>query len=71
MELICAGFCCHLDDALAMAVLSREIAADDADFLKPFRIGYDRRFIETAAHNRESVQLNVIREGAPAVDSDC
>ena len=51
-------------------VLGAEVVGNDPDFLQAFRVRHDRGFVVASAHHRQTIQLNVIRERAPAVDAD-
>src|SRR6267154_6774793 len=53
-----------------MTVVRGEVVIDHADFLNSLFVGNDRRFVEAVAHDRESVQLNIIFKGAAAVHAD-
>src|SRR6266404_2629121 len=68
MVLVRAGFRGERNHALSATVLSGEIVVNDADFLQSFRVGQDRCFVEASAHNRKSVELNIVLERTSAVD---
>src|SRR6266849_7942614 len=70
MELIGTGLRAHRNDGLAVAIFGGEVIADLADFLQPFRVRHNRGLVEAASHNRETIQLNVIRKGTSAIHAD-
>ena len=70
MEVVRARLRAHRDDGLAAAVLGAEVVRDDPHFLQALGVGHDRRFVVAAAHHRQAVELDVVGEGAAAVDAD-
>ena len=60
----------HRNHCLAVAVLRAEVVGNDADFLQTLCVRQDRRLVIAAAHHRKTVQLNVVRKRAAAVNTD-
>ena len=70
VERVRAGLGAHRDHGLPAPVLGAEVVGNDPDFLQAFRVRHDRGFVVASAHHRQTIQLNVIRERAPAVDAN-
>ena len=70
MEGVGARLGAHRDHGLAAAVLGAEVVGDDADFLQAFGVRHDGCLVVAAAHDRQTIELNIVGERAAAIDAD-